>query len=115
MHEVHIVRELVSKIDREAAAQGARRVTRVHLKFNPLTSHDGEHVQFCFDIVKGESRLLKEAALALTEIPPLVRCRKCGHEFKAHELPDICPQCDSVDLQPVHSTDMTVEGFDIEQ
>jgi hydrogenase nickel incorporation protein HypA/HybF len=115
MHEVHIVRELISKLDQEAAARGAKRITKVHLKFNPLTSHDAEHVQFCFDIVRKESQLVKEAALMLTEIPPLVRCQKCAHEFEAHELPDICPQCNSVDLRPVHSTDMTVESFDIEQ
>lgn len=114
MHEVHLVRELVSKLDQEAAARAAKRVTKVHLRFNPLTSHDAEHVRFCFDIVKKESRFVKEATLTLTEIPPTVRCRKCGHAFDAHELPDLCPKCDSLDLQPVHPTEMTVESFDLE-
>jgi len=115
MHEVHIVRELIDVVEKQATAQGAKRVKLVKLRFNPLTSHSGEHVQFAFDFVKKDSPLVKDAALKLNEVAPLVRCAKCGHQFETPELPDVCPKCDSLDLKPVNSTDMVLEGFEIER
>jgi hydrogenase nickel incorporation protein HypA/HybF len=115
MHEVHIVQELAATVEREAAAQGAKRVTRLKLRFNPLVSHDASHVQFCFDVVKQESELLKEAELVLIAVPGLVRCRDCQHEFETDELPNLCPKCGSVSLTPLHATELVLESFDIER
>jgi hydrogenase nickel incorporation protein HypA/HybF len=113
MHEVHIVRDLVSTLEKQASARGAKTVKRVRIKFNRLTSHDAGHVEFSFDLVKKESRLLQDAALDLTEIPPLVRCDQCRHEFEVDELPNVCPRCNSVALTPVNPTEMTVESFEM--
>src|SRR5579864_1280346 len=89
MHEVHLVREIVDNVEQQAKARGAKQVRTVKIRFNRLTSHSGEHVRFSFDIVKKESALVKDAALDLTEVAPLVRCRKCGHTFEGNELPEI--------------------------
>jgi hydrogenase nickel incorporation protein HypA/HybF len=115
MHEVHLVRELISTVERQATAQGARRVKLVRLRYNPLISHEAEHVEFCFDVVKKESQLVKDAGLALSRIAPQVRCQDCKHEFETDELPNICPKCNSVNLQPVNPTELALEGFEIER
>ncbi|MGD0746147.1 MAG: hydrogenase maturation nickel metallochaperone HypA [Verrucomicrobiota bacterium] len=115
MHEVHLVRAIVDTVEKQAAAQGARRVKHVKIRFNPLTSHSAEHVQFSFEVVKKESALLQGATLALTQVAPLVRCAKCGHQFETDHLPDVCPICDSLDLKAVNCTDMILEGFEIEK
>ncbi len=114
MHEVHLVRDLIHTVEQQAAAQGVRRVKQVRIRFNPLTSHSGDHVRFSFDIVKQDSPLVREAALALTEVAPRVRCRKCGHQFETPHLPDVCPKCDSLELEAVNPTEMVLEGFDAE-
>jgi hydrogenase nickel incorporation protein HypA/HybF len=115
MHEVHLVRAIIDTVEKQAATQNARRVKLVKIRFNALTSHSGDHVQFSFDLVKKDSRLLKDAALALTEVPPLVRCAKCGHQFETDHLPDVCPKCDSLDLKAVNPTDMILESYEIEK
>ena len=115
MHEVHLVRAIVETVEKQAAAQGAKRVKHIKIRFNPLTSHSGEHVQFSFEVVKKESALIKDATLALTQVAPLVRCTKCGHQFETDHLPDACPICDSLHLKAVNSTDMVLEGFEIEK
>jgi len=112
MHEVHLVREIIDEVEQQARAKGAKQVRRVKIRFNRLTSHSGEHVRFSFDIVRNESAMLKEATLDLTEVAPLVHCRKCGHKFEANQLPEICPECYSVEVEPVNSTDMVLEGFE---
>lgn len=115
MHEVHLVRAIIDTVEKQAAAQGAKRVKLVKIRFNPLTSHSAEHVQFSFEVVKKERSLVKEATLGLTEVAPLVQCVKCGHQFETDHLPDACPKCESLDLTAVNPTDMVLESFEIER
>ncbi len=115
MHEVHLVRAIIETVEREAAARGARRVKRVKLRFNALTSHSAKHVQFSFDVVKKDRPLVKDARLELDEVEPRLRCGTCGNEFLGRELPEICPKCGSVDVLAVHSTDLILEDFEIER
>lgn len=115
MHEVHLVRDLVNKVESAAAAKGAKRVSKIAIQFNPLTSHDAEHVQFSFDIVKKESALVQDAELSLTEVAPDVVCEECGNQFAPDSLPNVCPKCGSVSLKPLNSTDMILLSFEVEQ
>jgi hydrogenase nickel incorporation protein HypA/HybF len=115
MHEVHLVRAIIDTVEKRAAEQGAKRVKRVKIRFNALTSHSGDHVQFGFDIVKKDSALVKDATLTLVEVEPLLHCNKCGNKFHGHHLPGVCPQCGSVDVKAVNSTDMVLESFEIER
>jgi hydrogenase nickel insertion protein HypA len=115
MHEVHLVRAIVETVEKQAAAQGAKKVKLVKIRCNALTSHSADHVRFSFDIVKKESRLLRDATLTLNEVAPLVCCAQCGHRFETHHLPDECPKCHSLDLKPVNPTDMVLEGFEVEK
>ncbi|MDE3067406.1 MAG: hydrogenase maturation nickel metallochaperone HypA, partial [Verrucomicrobiota bacterium] len=65
-------------------------------------------------LVKKNIPLVKDAALDLTEVEPLLICLKCDHKFRGNHLPDICPGCASVEVQAVNSTDMALEGFEME-
>jgi hydrogenase nickel insertion protein HypA len=114
VHELHAVRELVDRVEREAHARGARRVTRVQLRYNPLASLDDAHVQFSFDIAKQEAPLVREAALALTVVPGRVRCEDCRGESETDALPNVCPHCSSVQLRPMEATALVLESFEIE-
>jgi Zn finger protein HypA/HybF involved in hydrogenase expression len=53
--------------------------------------------------------------LELNEVEPLLRCKKCNHQFHGHHLPDVCPQCGSVEVLAVNPTDMVLESFEIER
>ncbi len=115
MHEVHLVRAIIEKVENEAKAKNAKRVKLIKIRFNALTSHSADHVQFGFDLVKKDSPMIQDATLKLNEVEPLLRCAGCGHEFHGHHLPEMCPKCSSLDVKPVNSTDMVLEGFEIER
>lgn len=114
MHEVALVGAIVDAVEKQAAAQKARRVKWIKIRFNALTSHSADHVRFSFDIIKANHPLIKDAALKLNEVAPLLQC-KCGRLFHGHHLPDVCPQCGSLEVTPVNSTDMVLEAFKIER
>lgn len=115
MHEVHLVRAIIDTVEKQAAAQPNACVKWLKIRFNALTSHSADHVRFSFDIVKQDSPLVKDAELRLNELEPLLDCNQCGHQFHGHHLPDVCPKCGSVDVKAVHSTDMVLEGFEVER
>jgi hydrogenase nickel insertion protein HypA len=115
MHEVHLVRAILDTVEKQAKAQKAASVKLVQICFNPLTSHSGDHVQFSFEILKQELPLFKDAVLKLTEVEPTLLCNKCGKKFPGHCLPDVCPECASVDVKAVNPTDMVLERFEIER
>ena len=108
MHEVHLVRAIIETVEKQAVAQKAKSVKRVKIRSNALTSHSG-------DIVKKDRPLVKDAVLELNEVEPLLRCKKCNHQFHGHHLPDVCPQCGSVEVLAVNPTDMVLESFEIER
>ncbi len=112
MHEVHLVRAIIETVEKQAIAKGARHVKSVKIRFNALTSHSAEHVQFSFDLVKKDSPLLKDATLTLNEVEPTLRCAKCRHIFRGEHLPEVCPKCSSLDVKPVNSTDLVLESFE---
>jgi Zn finger protein HypA/HybF involved in hydrogenase expression len=114
MHEVALVSAIVDTVEKEAAAQNARCVKWIKIRFNSLTSHSADHVRFSFDIAKTYHPLIRSARLKLNEVEPLLRC-KCKHEFHGHHLPDICPKCGSVEVKPVNSTDMVLESYELER
>ncbi|MBC8094673.1 MAG: hydrogenase maturation nickel metallochaperone HypA [Akkermansiaceae bacterium] len=114
MHEVHLVRSIIETVEKQAAAKGAQRVTSLKIRFNALTSHSGDHVQFAFDLVKKDSPVLKDAILHLNELEPSLRCGQCNHVFRGRNLPEMCPRCCSLQVTAVHPTDMILEGFEVE-
>ena len=113
MHEIHLVRAVLETAEKQATAKNAKHVTLIRIRFNPLTSHSGDHVRFSFDIVKNEFPLLKDTRLELTEIEPVLRCRKCGNQFHGHHLPDVCPQCGSINVTAINPTDMVLEHMEL--
>ena len=115
MHEVHLVQAIVETVEKQAAAQGAKRVKLIRIRCNALTSHSGDHVKFSFDIVKQDRPLVQDAELQLNEVEPSLLCNQCGHKFPGHHLPDACPKCGSLDVQAVNPTDMVLESFEIER
>jgi hydrogenase nickel insertion protein HypA len=115
MHEVHLVRAVLETVEKQAAARKAKRIKKVCIRFNSLTSHSGDHVRFSFDILKKDMPMFQEAELALTEVEPTLLCMKCGNKFHGHHLPDVCPKCASVNVNAVHPTDMVLESFEMER
>ena len=113
MHEVALVTAIVDTVEKQATDRKARRVKSIKIRFNALTSHSADHVRFSFDIVKNDRPLIKDAQLKLNEVEPLLLC-ECGHQFHGHHLPDVCPKCGSVVVKAVNSTDMVLEGFEVE-
>jgi hydrogenase nickel incorporation protein HypA/HybF len=68
MHETHLIRPLVKNIAEHAAAEGAKAVTRIHLKVGMLLGIKEESFRETFQIL-AKGTLLEKARLELTFFP----------------------------------------------
>jgi len=114
MHELTLVREMMENMEKEAQSAGAKRITTVWLKLNPLSGFDAEDVQFSFELVKGERSFFAGASLILSTLPPVAICLDCGKDWEVDELPGVCPSCGSVSLTPREKAGLIVERYEFE-
>ncbi|MHA2615503.1 MAG: hydrogenase maturation nickel metallochaperone HypA/HybF [bacterium JZ-2024 1] len=112
MHELTIVREMVEKLVESAKAKGVTEIRKVKIQMSPFSGFDADDVEFSFEIVKKENPLTQNALLELEILPGKVKCQNCGHEFEVDELPSICPECDSIDLNPLFPTGIFVHSIE---
>ena len=114
MHEVHLVLDIVERVEREAINRGAKRVTLVTIRYNPIINRSASHVLLYFNVIKKNVPIVRDAQLRLNRVDPLLQCRKCSHEFEAGRLDMPCPQCASAEVEPVNPVGLHLEGFDAE-
>ncbi len=68
MHETHLIRPIIEGIARHAAEEGAKAVTRVHIKVGELTGAREESFRETFRIL-AQGTILEKAAIELTFFP----------------------------------------------
>jgi Zn finger protein HypA/HybF involved in hydrogenase expression len=64
MHEMHLIKDMFADILRLAAEQGAKKITKVHLRMGEFTEINEEIVKFFFR-EKSRGTILESAELAI--------------------------------------------------
>ncbi len=91
MHELSVVRALLTQLE----PYQHRVITRICIEVGAISCVDGERLQFCFDMVKGEAGL-SDAILDIDIVPARAECRDCGRYFAPNGPGDAC-DCGSYD------------------
>lgn len=95
MHELSLAHAVVRAVEAEAARHGAVRVLSVRLRVGALTDLDPEAFRFGWEVICGETALLKDAALVVDRVPVTVSCERCGREGPARNPGVLCAACGS--------------------
>ncbi|MBM7457103.1 hydrogenase nickel incorporation protein HypA/HybF [Oceanisphaera litoralis] len=91
MHELSVVRALLNQLE----PYQDRDISRIRIEVGTLSCVDGERLQFCFDMVKGEAGL-SDTELFIDMVPAQAECRACSRRFTPNGPGDACP-CGSYD------------------
>jgi hydrogenase nickel incorporation protein HypA/HybF len=97
----------------KARESGKGKVTRINTVIGALSGVEKSCVQFYFDCLKAEYGL-SEAALDITFIPALLRCRDCNKEFATDDLPWLCPDCGGFSVAIIKGNECYVESIEVE-
>jgi hydrogenase nickel incorporation protein HypA/HybF len=79
MHELSLMRSMVTLIEESAARERFARVLRVSLEVGALCNVEPEALSFCFDLV-ARGTLAEGASFEVRTVPARRRCAGCGRE-----------------------------------
>lgn len=116
MHEFSLVVSMIDIAESAARAEGARRITRIHVQIGALAGVATEALTFAFQGAR-LGTLAEDARLDVTNLPAIAYCAACAKEFELDNRWGIamCPDCDtpSGDLRQgreLRVVDVTVES-----
>lgn len=94
MHELGIMESALALVQRHAAGQNARWVSRVVLRIGALAGVENESLRFAFDVVS-RGTLAEGASFDIEPVPIVVYCGGCRTEFGSEDRNFIftCPAC----------------------
>lgn len=92
MHEYSIVQALMARVEQEAAARGALRVSRLQVRIGELAGVDVDLLTTAYETFK-ERSICSTAEMAVTTVDASWRCRHCKEPIAAGEVLR-CRVCD---------------------
>lgn len=113
MHELPVTQGMLDIVLEKAKEARASKVTRINAVIGTLSGFEQTCIKFYFDCLKSEYGL-PETALEIISVPGMLRCRECGNEFSADELPWECPGCGSYSTAITSGNECYVESLEVE-
>lgn len=94
MHELGIMESTLALVQRHAAEQHARRVTRIVLRIGAISGVETEALRFAFEAVSPGTPA-EGAEFAIESVPVTVHCPTCDRDFAGDDQGYIytCPHC----------------------
>lgn len=77
MHEYSIVQSLIERVEREAAARGAKRVVRLHVQLGELSGVEPDLLATAYETFRDRT-ICAGAPMVLDRVAATWECRKCG-------------------------------------
>lgn len=113
MHELSLVAELFEILEAQKEKEGFTKITAVKLRCGFLSGVVPECLETAFEIYKKDT-LASEAKLILEVVPVKFRCRRCGQEETAQDLPFSCSTCHSSEVDILDGTELTLVSIEAE-
>lgn len=114
MHELPFAESIVEIAQRHAEANGAQRITDIHLVIGRLSSVVDDSIQFYWDIIS-RGTLGEGARLHFERIPAVMECLDCGETYEVAQEMTPCPRCGSIHIKLKQGGEFYVASIDIEK
>jgi hydrogenase nickel incorporation protein HypA/HybF len=113
VHELPITQSMLDIVVEKARESGTKKVTKINTIIGALSGVEKSCIEFYFDCLKNDYGL-SGAVLDITTVPVSLKCRKCGREFTAEDLPWSCPDCESYSIALIRGNECYVESIEVE-
>jgi len=95
MHELSIVLSIVETAEAIVKREAATRVDAIELEIGAIAGIELTALEFAWSPAVTNT-VLEHAQRVIHNIPALLRCSNCGHEYQAAERFVPCPVCNEV-------------------
>jgi hydrogenase nickel incorporation protein HypA/HybF len=114
MHELGIINNLFTIIEKVAEENKLVRINNVKLKLGRLQQIVPEMFTFAFETVAKGTKA-EGATLDVEYVPIKMRCKTCNNEFIVEEHVYICPECAQTSLTMLEGMEIILESVEGEQ
>jgi len=114
MHEMVIAEGLLRQALQSAGEHEVTRISRIEVVTGVLRLVVPEALRMAFEVLS-QGTVAEGAELAITEAPPVARCRGCGREFGCEIGDFACPGCGAADVEFVAGNDIVLQSMTCEQ
>lgn len=110
MHELSIVRNIVSIAEKEAAKATAAFVEEIELEIGCLATVEVDALKFAWEYGVKQT-LLEGSLLRIHSIEGKAKCNRCGTVFPVQELFDPCPRCNGHSIMILQGQELRIRSM----
>lgn len=112
MHEMSICQSLITLIEEQAQAHGAKKVTNVRLEIGRFAGVEPQALQFGFDVVTDRT-VAQGAGLEIVDLPGRAWCFDCAKTVDIFDRLDDCPNCGSARLHITGGNELRIKDLEV--
>ena len=112
MHELGIAQNILEIVQQSVPEEQAPDVKWIRIRVGQLSGVIPDSLDFCFGTLVGETNM-RQAGLAIEQVPTVSRCKECGHQFQIEDMAFICPACKSRDLELINGRELQVVEIEL--
>jgi hydrogenase nickel incorporation protein HypA/HybF len=114
MHELGIVRRLLSYVRELQAANGGGAVREIRVQLGPLSGVEAELLLSAFQQLR-DRETLTETILTIESVTLEACCRACDHRFQPLQFRFHCPRCGSSETEITQGDGVILESISLAQ
>lgn len=103
----------IMKIAKEELRKAnGKRIQKIHISVGKLSGIVIESLEFALEVAQKEGNI-PGAKMVIDQIPALMKCLHCKHEFEAEEFYTICPMCNKFEHEIISGKELIIKSLTI--
>ena len=112
MHEISLVRSLLSQVQKIANENDASSASEVVIEIGPLSGVEPDLIQIAFEQLVGDDAI---PSLVIQPAPLIVLCKDCDQESELTEFTFQCDRCDSRSVKIIRGDEFRLLSVTLNQ
>ena len=113
MHELGIAQSILEIVQQSVPEEEKTAVRKVRIRVGQLSGVVPDSLDFCFSVIVGETQM-RQASLAIEQVPTITKCRDCSNRFPIEDLAFICPICRGTNLELVSGKELEIVEIELQ-
>lgn len=108
MHELSIAMSIVDIVEEQEGIPEGTKVTELQIDIGAMSGVVIEALEFALEEAV-KSSILDTAKIIINEIPAILKCISCQHEFEPEDIITLCPECGHLYSDVISGKEMTIK------
>ena len=111
MHEFSIVQNIINIVMESAKAHQVKHVQAVEVEVGKASGVVREAMDFAWEAAS-KGTLLERTVLKIKEIPLVVKCTVCNHQYQPCDIYENCPGCGEISPEIITGKELRVVAIE---